>query len=137
MTIQDFIKIGVGIILVVTLVAIPIGIYHKSKPIIDKGTGQFEAMANIEENELKSQNNKTVSGQYVIDTIKKWQDGEITATISYTTGEQTTAITVETSNISNAFDRSDKGYINPSKKFSCTVTTNKNGVISSVLFDQK
>ncbi len=135
--IKDFIKIGVGIILAVILVAIPIGIYQKAKPTIDKGTGQFESMTNIEENELKNQDNKTVSGQYVIDTIKKWQDGDITATISYTTGEQTSPITVEASNVANAFVRSENGYINPSKKFSCKVTTNKNGVISSVLFNQK
>ena len=147
---KSFIKNAVGILLVVAMCLVAVTIYQKGNASITESINTYdEIVAQFENSKLKKFDNSTVLGSQIIDLIAGLNEEDgiyVLVSNGYTIREKEEAqkydyksIHDEDSTVLKDISNKscDKRYINPRAIFSSVVTYDKNGEISTVVFNQK
>ena len=131
----------VSIFLAIALAVLAIILYKKGEGEINKGVEQYDTLMEQFNNvALDMYDNKDVSGTELLDLLYDL-DSTDGYSVTVKTGEAETAVVYKASTIDDQIeDAKTKGsdnYINPYGTFHATISTDGNGVITTIKFIQE
>ena len=140
--ITDFLKIGAGIVFVIALIVIGFNVFHKGDDTVTNGLNQYDSYMNsIEYQEFIKNEGNTVLGSQVVEALENLKSKpELGLTISVKTKANASSAknyTADSDLSAVKNNKSGNDYINPTGTFSCTVTKNSNGIVTTITYVQQ
>lgn len=144
-TVKSGFRTGAGLVITVVFVAALMAAFFIAKPLISKSSEQFNSlMGGYTELGMTMYDGNVVSGSQVISMIDEMSDNanvtvEVQTKATARNASQTFTSYVDKKYKENnpAVTRDSAEYINENGKFTCSVITNDNGMVTKVVFIQQ
>lgn len=144
-TVKSGFRTGAGLVITVVFVAALMAAFFIAKPLISKSSEQFNSlMGGYTELGMTMYDGNVVSGSQVISMIDEMSDN---ANVTVEVQTKATSHNVSQpfiSYVDKKYKESNPGitrdsaeYINENGKFTCSVITNDNGMVTKVVFIQQ
>lgn len=134
--VTSLLKLGAAVLITIAVIAIAVALFTMGTDITKNSEGDIKGLNQVMvTKKFDAYNNIDVSGSNVINAIKMYgETGSINVVVKTSGG---TSTTYNATNKYNITSNTDANYINPVGTFSSVLTTNANGIVTTMTFTQK
>jgi hypothetical protein len=136
--VTSIIKLGAAVLITVAAIAIAIALFGQGADITKNSESDIKGISQvIASKKYDAYNSTEVSGSSVVNAVRMYGETGTLAISVKTKTAGAAAVTYDSSTKYAVADTKNANYINPVGTFASKLTTNDNGIVIQISFEQK